>query len=406
MSKHLPTAVDSGNTMINSSRSSRSELCALETALKDTNQTFSQRYNSVRTFLDSLAKPVGSLGSLEDYGARIAALQRTSRPNVDNPICIIFAADHGVAKDKSDGGVNCSAYPQAVSRKVLEGLDKGMAGASVLARQNKVRVRVIDMGLADGLTQYEWSNEIVRSSESRVMGGTQNFCIDNAMSIDEVEQCILAGRKETGSFIDEANGSILIFGEVGIGNTTTSAALIAALTGIDITTLCGTGASTTRDGIDDAVIEKKVSIIKQALEHHKDSSLEGEPLKALQAVGGAEIAAIVGGMLESSKRDIPILVDGFIVTTAAMIACQMDASVSRVLIFATQSTEKGQAVALDVIKDVAQSNDIPIPSMPALNMNLRMGEATGALLAVPLVQSSCAVVAELATLNEVLSIEM
>ena len=120
----------------------------LEIALIDANKNFTQRYTTVRQYQDSLAKPVGSLGSIEDYGARIAALQRTSRPNVDNPICIIFAADHGVAKDKSDGGVNCSAYPQAVSRKVLEGLDKGMAGASVLAWARAVPESTCTKGLS------------------------------------------------------------------------------------------------------------------------------------------------------------------------------------------------------------------------------------------------------------------
>lgn len=390
-----------------SSKNNRNELCALETSLIDTNQNFTQRYNAVRSYLDSLAKPVGSLGTIEDYGARIAALQRTAKPTINNPICLIFACDHGVAKDESEGGMNCSAYPQAVSRKVLEGLDRGIAGASVLARCNDVALRVVDVGLADGgATQYEWSNEVVHSSESKVNGGTNNFCTGHAMSEEEVEQCILTGRKETSKFISELNVNIVIFGEVGIGNTTSSSALIAALTGEDVESLCGTGASTTRDGVNDEVISKKITIIKQALEYHKSSSLKGSPLKALQAVGGAEIAAIVGGMLEASERDIPILVDGFIVTTAALIACLMDASVTRVLLFATQSTEMGQAVALNAISDIAKSNDIPVPSMPALNMNLRMGEATGALLAMPLVRSACAVVAELATLNEVLAIEM
>ena len=387
----------------------RNELCALETSLIDTNQNnFTQRYNAVRSYLDSLAKPVGSLGSIEDYAARIAALQRTAKPTINNPICIIFAADHGVAKnEENEGGMNCSAYPQAVSRKVVEGLDHSIAGASVLARCNDVALRVVDVGLADGgATQYEWSNNVVRSSESRVKGGTNNFCTGHAMSEEEVDQCILTGRKETNKFISELNGNIVIFGEVGIGNTTSSSALIAAITGEDVESLCGTGASTTRDGVNDEVITKKITIIKQALEYHKSSTLKGSPLKALQAVGGAEIAAIVGGMLEASERDIPILVDGFIVTTAALIACLMDASVTRVLLFATQSTEMGQAVALNAISDIAKSNDIPVPSMPALNMKLRMGEATGALLAMPLVRSACAVVAELATLNEVLAIEM
>jgi len=384
----------------------RSELCALTTALADPKQTFAQNYELVRTYLDSLAKPVGSLGALEDYAARIAALQRSAEPNVDKAACLIFAADHGVAKDKSEGGENCSSYPQAVSRKVLEGLDHGIAGASALARSNDVALRVVDVGLADGPTEYEWSKKVVRSSETKLKGGTKNFCKECAMTREEVEQCISTGRKETSKFIDEMCGKIVIFGEVGIGNTTTSSALIAALTGVNVGSLCGTGASTTRDGINDEVVAKKVAIIKEAMQYHDQSTLHGAPLKALEAVGGAEIAAMAGGMLQASENDIPILVDGFIVTTAAMIACQIDPAVTRVLLFATQSTEKGQTIALETIGSIAKSNGIPVPVTPALNMNLRMGEATGGLLAVPLARSACAIVGELATLGEVLGLEM
>ena len=327
-------------------------------------------------------------------------------PLIFHMCAYLFNSDHGVAKDKSDGGMNCSSYPQAVSRKVCEGLDHGIAGASVLARCNNVSLQVIDVGLSDGPTQYEWSNKVVHSSDSKLDGGTKNFCRGSAMSKEEVERLILVGRKETSKVINEHNIDMMLFGEVGIGNTTTSSALIAALTGVDVQLLCGTGASTTRDGIDDDVIAKKISIIKEAMNYHKASSLLGKPLKALEAVGGAEICAMVGGMLESSECNVPILVDGFITTTAAMIASMIDSSVTRTLLFATQSTEKGQAIALNVIKDIALSNNYPAPTQPALYMSLRMGEATGALLALPLCRSACAIVSELATLNEVLEIEM
>lgn len=392
-----------------STATSRGESIALAKTLIDPNLDFTQRYNAVRSYLDSLAKPVGSLGSIEDFAARIAALQRSATPKVHNPVCLIFAADHGVAKDRSEGGMNCSLYPQAVSRKVVEALDRGIAGASVLARCNNVSLRVIDVGLADGPTDchYDWSQTIVRSSENtRILrGGTKNFCIGCAMSDVEVEQCILVGRRETSKFIDEMESDIVIFGEVGIGNTTTSSALIVALCGIDVKSVCGTGASITRDGIDNDVIAKKISIIEEAMAYHTAATtLKGAPLSSLAAVGGAEIAAIVGGILEATDRDIPILVDGFIVSTAAMIACHINPFVTRNLVFATQSTERGQPVALDVINEIAKSNNIPTPSPPALTMNLRMGEGTGALLAIPLVRSACAVVAELATLNEVLGL--
>ena len=181
--------------------------------------------------------------------------------------------------------------------------------------------------------------------------------------------------------------------------------MLAALTGTkDLKSLCGVGASTNRDGVNDAAVAKKVTIIDEAMRYHETTQFLGKPLLALQKVGGTEIAALVGGMLECSEKDIPVLVDGFMVTTAAMIACQMDPTVTKLLIFATQSTEKGQTVALNEIGGIARLNNIPAPVMPALNMQLRMGEATGALLAIPLVKSACAVVSDLATLNEVLGL--
>ena len=206
------TSQENGNGKV------RSESAALSKTLTDPGRNFASRYDAVRSYLDSLAKPVGSLGSLEDFSACIAALQRTAEPDVDRSACLIFAADHGVAKDGSEGGRNCSSYPQAVSRKVLEGLDRGIAGASALAKCNGVALRVIDIGLADGPAEYEWSGEVVRSSEGKVKGGTMNFCEGCAMTEEEVERCIQSGRKETGKFVEDVGASIVLFGEVGINS--------------------------------------------------------------------------------------------------------------------------------------------------------------------------------------------
>ena len=373
----------------------------LNALLVDKNQTFTQKIDAVRCYLDSLAKPVGSLGTLEDWASRLAVLQQTMRPNADKVSCLIFAADHGVAKDISDGGENCSAYPAAVSRKVVIGLDHGLAGASVLSKCNNVDLRVIDVGLAEDGSGYEWSGKIVRNAEHKVDGGTKNFCIGNAMTSEEVDRCIAIGKTETKKAIDELDSSVVVFGEVGIGNTTTSAALIAALTGEDPEQMCGSGASTSRDGINVEIEQKKVNIVKKAVKHHGASNMKGNPHNALQMVGGAELAAIAGGILEASKRSVPVLIDGFICTTAAMIACLFDPDAARVLLFATESTEKGQAVALDEIRQIAVSNNLPPPDEPALRMRLRMGEATGALTAVPLLRSACAILS-MGTLEEVL----
>jgi nicotinate-nucleotide--dimethylbenzimidazole phosphoribosyltransferase len=385
------------------------ELSSLATTMSDPKQSFTAKYDAARLYIDSLAKPVGSLGTLEDWGARMAALQQTTNPKADSAACLIFAADHGVAKDTSEGGMNCSAYPQAVSRKVLEALDHGIAGASVLSKCNNVQLRVIDVGLADGLVNYEWSGNVVRNATSRIKGGTANFCKGNAMTVEEVHMCLAVGRAETSKVIDEMELDVIMFGEVCIGNTTSASALIAALIGANVTAVCGSGASITRDGINDEIVARKNDIINEALQFHSSLQLLGNPIEALSAVGGAEICSVVGGMMEASKRDVAILVDGFIVTTAAMIACMIDPMVCRVLLFSSKSTEKGQMIAIESISEMAAANCILLDGFivkPALDMGLRMGEASGCITSVPLLRSACAIVSNLATLNDVLSLEM
>ena len=389
----------------------------LAATLSNPTLTFSTKYEAARTYIDTLAKPVGSLGTLEDWGARLATLQQTPTPSANSAACLIFAADHGVAKDKAEGGKNCSAYPQIVTRKVLEALDHGVAGASVLSRCNNVQLRVIDVGLVDGPIPYEWSGVTVRSATKRISGGTKNFCTECALTEDQVSTCLQLGREETNKLMDDIIGGIdvIMFGEVGIGNTTTASALIAALTGVqdvDVATVCGSGASITRDGTNEEIVSNKIDIIKEALEfHNSDSSLKGNPMKALSAMGGAEICSMVGGMLEASRHNVAVLVDGFIVTTAAMIACMIDPAVSRVLLFATKSTERGQLIAISTIEEIAAKSShfysIPVTTIkPALDMGLRMGEASGCITCVPLLRSACAVISDLATLNDVMTLEM
>ena len=298
--------------------------------------------------------------------------------------------------------MNCSAYPQSVTRKVLEAIDHGIAGSSILSKCNNVSLRVIDVGIVDG--PVKWPGNIVRSANRRIKGGTKNFCKGNAISEKEVKMCIDLGRDETNKMIDELEeADVIMFGEVGIGNTTTASALIAALTGVNVASVCGSGASTTRDGINDETVARKIAIIEEALKFHRESLAAGNPIKALSAVGGAEICAIVGGMLESSKRDVAILVDGFIVTAAAMIACMIDPMVCRLLLFATTSTEKGQMIAIEYILEIAKTISIPVPAKPALDMGLRLGEASGSITSTPLLRSACSIFG-LATLNDVLDL--
>ena len=380
----------------------------LQSKLIDPNNDFSDRYNAAWSYMDSLAKPVGSLGTLEEWGCRLAAIQRSAKPSIKKVCCIIFAADHGVAKSKSDGGAECSAYPQSVTEKVLTALAHRVAGAAILSKQNNVSLQIVDVGVASSANASDRNGVKVSSSDDqKVIGGTKNICIGPAMSKEEMETCIQVGRNEVRKIsVNDKNINLLVLGEIGIGNTTTSSTLFAALTDESIEVLVGSGATTTRDGISEETIAKKIEIIEDALSHHGKMIIKKDgdsPLKALMNVGGAEIAAIVGSILEASDQNIPVLVDGFIVTTAAMIACLISSKATRILMFATKSTELGQQIALEKIQKIAKRH-VPI-SLPALDMGLRMGEATGALTVVPLVRSAAAIFSELGTLDSILKLE-
>ena len=368
----------------------------LEQSLKDSGISFLERYNRVREFIDGLAKPVGSLGTLEEWSARLAALQVSAFPKVEQISCLIFAGDHGVAATKSNGGEECSSYPQAVTQKILQALEHNMAGASTLARANQVTMQhIVDLGVIG----YTAPNEgFVSSSKFKLTKGTRNFCKDLAMTAEEVETCLEEGRKCVSKLIGTVHA--LVIGEVGIGNTTTASALLAALTGVGVDQLCDAGATLSRT-VDQAVIVRKIEIVKKGLERH--GLCLDNPSRALVCFGGAEICGMVGAMLEASVRNIPVLVDGFIVTTAAYVATLISPSVCRILFFATQSSERGQSVALDGIRKVALDASLPPLSAPALHMSLRMGEASAALVAVPLLKSAAALL-DISTLNDVMAL--
>lgn len=369
-----------------------------ESVCKSPDASFQERYDAVQTYLDCLAKPVFSLGTLEEWAARLAALQRTTRPVVNPVACLIFAADHGVAKSVDDGGEGCSLYPQAVTKSILVGLERGIAGASVLAKANNVSLRVVDVGVAGDDTKY---NNIVHVSPHKLKGGgTANFCTGPAMTCEEVERCIRVGRDELAKCVLDQGAKAVVLGEVGIGNTTSSSALVAQLTDANIDSVCGGGATLSRNA-DQAAINKKVAIVKKALKLHGRHIKGG--IEALARVGGAEIASLVGAMLEASERDVAILVDGFIVTAAALVAASISPNACRNMFFSSQSAEKGQATAIESIQRIAASNGIPVPPSPALAMNLRMGEASAALLAVPILRSSVAILSEMGTIQDILT---
>ena len=276
----------------------------------------------------------------------------------------------------------------------MKGLQSGIAGASVLA--GKASLSVIDVGVAGQL----FNGPVVCSSIKKLKDGTRNFCVDSAMTMEESQRCIQAGRDSVVDVIAKTACKVIALGEVGIGNTTTASTVIAAMTGKPEEKLCGGGAFATHTA-DEAAITKKIAIVKKALQKHKGSMNEASMV--LSKVGGAEIAALVGAMLEASNRNIAVLVDGFIVTAAALLAVTMKPEVCNVLFLSTNSAEKGQRAAVEQIQAIARDNQLAMVPDPVLSMHLRMGEATGALLAVPVLQSAASMVSNMGTIQEILS---
>jgi nicotinate-nucleotide--dimethylbenzimidazole phosphoribosyltransferase len=367
--------------------------------LQQSTVSFEDKYMAVQEYLDSLAKPVGALGTLEDWAARLASLQGTLSPimsNNDSAVCLIFAGDHGVARAVRDGGAACSAFPQSATRTMLAGLEAEVAASSILAKRHNVTLQVIDVGV-DG---EPYNGRIVRSSPDKIVGGTRNFLMDAAMSMKELERCLTIGRNQAKKWGADHNVKVIALGEVGIGNTTSSSALIAALTKSYPKSVCGVGAMRSHK-IDSTLIDKKIEIVRKALQKHCNGLSKPSPKEICARLGGTEIAAMVGVILEASERNIAVLIDGFIVTAAALVAAHLQPTSIRCMFFCSRSKEPGQAVALQSISDIASKNKLRAPSRPALDIDLRQGEGAGATLGTTLLRDTSSIMCNMATLQQV-----
>ena len=331
----------------------------------------------VRHALDSKTKPPGSLGRLEALALQFALVQDRPDPRVAHAEVRVFAGDHGVVAE----GV--SPYPQAVTAQMVANFLGGGAAISVLARQFEARLAVVDAGVAAPLGAHPML--LAR----RIADGTANFAQGPAMSGAQAVAALSAG---VAMGRELAAQSVLVVGEMGIGNTTSSAALMAALTGLDAAECVGRGT-----GVDEAGLARKAAVVRKAL---AVNSLEGRPpesfgavspeaaLRALAAVGGFEIAMMAGAMLGAASVRALVVVDGFIATAAAAVALAMDAALKPFLVFAHVSAEAPHARWLARIE-----------AEPLLSLGLRLGEGSGAVLALPLLRAACALLAEMATFD-------
>ncbi|UYG01231.1 nicotinate-nucleotide--dimethylbenzimidazole phosphoribosyltransferase [Halomonas sp. GD1P12] len=317
-----------------------------------------------RAYLDTLTKPPGSLGRLEDLAVSLCHITDTLTPHVDPPGIVVFAADHGVAEE----GV--SAFPQAVTAQMVANFAQGGAAINVFARQIEARIEVVDVGVASDVR----TEGVV---DAKVRHGTRNFARENAMSAAELDQALQVG-VDAVERAARAGCRCLILGEMGIANTTASSAVLAALLNRPVGPLVGAGT-----GLVEARLAHKIDVIEKALVARAPGS---EPLEVLAAVGGLELAAMAGAMLASAERRLPVVVDGFIATVAALAAVRLCPPVREVLIFSHRSAEPGHAVALEALA-----------ATPLLELNMRLGEGSGAALAFPLLKAACAMISEMAT---------
>lgn len=323
---------------------------------------------------EHLIKPPGSLGRLEQLGVALASVKGECPPPIpDRPALVIAAGDHGVLAQ----GV--SAWPAEVTSLMVRELCTGRAAASALARVVAVQVTLLDVGVAGELPRHP------RLKGSKIRAGTRDLAVEPAMTVEETARALLAGAGVAEQLVEHAGVDMLLLGEVGIGNTTPAACLTAAFTGLPAERVTGPGAGA---GGDVAALERKTGVVACALELHA-GVLGGDPLATLAALGGLEHAALVGVILAGAAARVPVLLDGVSTVAAALVAAALAPDAVACMIAGHRSAEPGAAAGLE-----------QLGLEPLLDLSMRLGEGTGALLAVPLVQAAAAALGEMATFED------
>lgn len=329
------------------------------------------KQDEARARLEALTMPYWALGRLMDLALDLAGMTRSLNPKVKRKTIVTMAGDHGVVAE------GISAFPQEVTPQMVHNIVAGGAGVNALARQAGAQVVVVDMGVAADLSGLEAAGKII---SRRIAPGTRNMAKGGAMSREEAVRAVEAG-------IDVAlllGPSVDVFGtgEMGIGNTTPSSAIVAALSGCPVAEVTGRGT-----GINDAQMEHKIRVIEKSLEVNRPDRRDG--LDVLAKVGGFEIGGIAGLILGAASLNKPVVVDGFISTAGALIAWSLSPASAQYMIAAHRSMEKGHRVALDMLG-----------KKPLIDLDLRLGEGTGAALAMNFVEAAVSILTEVATFEE------
>ena len=312
--------------------------------------------------IDHKTKPLGALGRLEGLALQLGLIQRSETVALTQPQMVVFAADHGVAFEA------VSAFPQAVTLQMVANMLADGAAVNVFARQHGFALQVVDAGVAAELPAHP------QLLQRKVALGTRNLCIEPAMTATQVRSALNAGMQ----VVRDLPGNVVAFGEMGIGNTSAAALLLARLA--DVSLMDATGRGT---GLDDDQLAHKRGVLARALARNPAATA---PLEALADVGGFEIAMMTGAMLQAAAERRVVLVDGFIASAAALVAHALVPQVRDYLVFCHRSAERGHSALL-----------AHLDAQPLLALDLCLGEGSGALLAWPLLQSAAAFLNEMAS---------
>jgi nicotinate-nucleotide--dimethylbenzimidazole phosphoribosyltransferase len=314
--------------------------------------------------IDQKTKPLGSLGRMEALALRLGLILGSESPRLELPQMLVCAADHGLAAR----GV--SAYPSDVTWQMVENFLAEGAAVSVLARQHGLALTVVDCGVRHDFTPRD------RLLVRKIAPGTADAASGPAMTAAQCGQAIANGQ----ALVRQLPGNAVLLGEMGIGNTSAASMLMARLAGCDIAQCTGAGT-----GLDAAAVERKIAVLREVLQLHADARA---PLQALAAFGGFEIATLVGVVLQAASERRVIVVDGFITTSAVLVAQALAPQVLQRCVFAHRSSERGHTLMLEHLH-----------AEPLLDLGLRLGEGSGAALAWPLLVSACRILGEMASFD-------
>lgn len=319
----------------------------------------------LRNAIDSKTKPLGSLGRIEELAFSIGTIYRDLTPRITNPRMLVFAGNHGI----TESGV--SAFPSEVTAQMVLNFISGGAAINVLCRTFGIDLEIVNAGVE---FEFPAHSDLV---DEPIAASTKNFHLEPAMTAEQAQAAIVLGRSRVQAAVDGGSNFILL-GEMGIGNTSSAAAITARVTQTSIGVCTGRGT-----GLTDESLAHKTQVLAEALARHE---LAVSPLDVLATFGGFEIAAMVGAILQAHDLRIPVMVDGYITTAAALIAAEMNEATREVMIFSHRSVEPGHHVALQHLK-----------AHELLNLDLRLGEGSGAALAFPLAKAAIEILCDMAT---------